>query len=360
MKNQWMVAFVLSFVSVAHQVTADESRQPMINGILRRASAVTTGRFRYAVSSNSQRDRGSTMGPQTIVLSIAGDDWIARYGDSANVLMNRGGKSVRFYQADAADGSQTSRALHVEAPEDLAQVVHRDRELIVSRAGTLWHPEQAEFVNRHRSRARWLGKRTVGTTETVAVEWQVLADDFGDAMLHIPQAIAQQRRGILRLYVAESLNHALPKIEYLTDDGIARFEIACTDWHPDHDGLFFPKHMAVRDFNAKGVVSTEFEIFEVSHINEELPRDSFELSIPEGTRVRDSRPGEAEAVFVLQEQEQFEKLNQSLSGSLVPPGWPSWRIVCMVINALVLVVVGFAWILRTRRSRDGRKPRAGP
>jgi hypothetical protein len=283
-------------------------------------------------------------------LTVAGNDWILRYGASPNLIMKRHDATVRYYETDSPD-REPYRALHIQAPERLDDLIYRNPLFSVIRHGTFWFPSQARFVRKRREEVVELGPRTIDGMATYGLQWNVTSDDFDEALLVIPPRIAEELTGKLRLYVASQLGHTIPRIEYVADDGevVKRFDTR--DFVEVDDGLFFPRSTRYETRHAKERYVREYQILQVRYANQRLPDSVFAVDVPSHTRVRDSRPGVPETVFVLDQQTDFEQLDKTLVRDAAVSTWSLWRIVCLVANGLLATGLVLSWMLRRCRAQ---------
>ena len=195
---------------------------------------------------------------------------------------------------------------------------------------------------------RRLALRVIAGIPTVELEWPVRVTDFDEALIVIPGPIARARRGRLRVCVAPELGYAIPSIEYVTDDGRVALSLTTSQYEACDSQVFFPRHAQCMTELDEGQQTSSFTVHRVEYVNQSLPAKEFAMQIPEGTRVRDSRPGVPTSVFYLNNQDQLEDLNRILE----PTGKSrrsSNRIILLAINSLCLMVLLAVYVIHRCR-----------
>ncbi len=333
----------------------------LIQGAVGRSSAVTSLKLKYRYRSEAFRKRGED--PVTermdLAITVRGNDWIVKYGDSANFRMKRNQASVKYYEVlrrygddeTSQDEGVTTRqsSLHLIAAETYQSLIHEHACHAGPRLGTFWFPEQAAFIEQQQLQVVDKGTEHLGPIETHVLEWDVAALDLDAAMVLIPDEIARSRRGKLRIYIAPKLGYALPRIEYATLEGKVVQQFEASQFVPVNASLFFPREALCRTVYREQADVSRFEISEITDVNQEISDGEFSINVPELTYVRDSRPGVPVSVFQLKSQEQLDQINGVLENAMPAPGTTQLRRVLLWLNALALVIVLGYWVRKRCR-----------
>lgn len=348
------VSLILVLASCARAATvetqaADVDVATIIDGIVARAEVIHNVKLRYDYHGESSHDDPShSKSPsqrQTLVLTVQGQDWLLRHPGNNNFRMRRDDATLNFAETVESDRPPT-RTLEIVAPVTLPNLLHEHAAHAGPRLGTVWFAEQAEFCDGQRDSARPMTATTVNGVATYVVEWKVAATEFDRALLVITPKIAKARQGVLRLYTASELNWALPRIEYLAPDGTVELRIDADRFQRYADDIYFPHHAVCTTYSGGETERSEYTVHTVEFVNSALPAAEFKLNIPAQTRVRDSRPGVPTSVFSLDNQEQFEQVNQALSGSVDAGSRWSFRRVALIANLTVLGICLIIWSFR--------------
>lgn len=342
MRNARNLSRWIGWIGVLCMVTdkgrSDDDVNRLIDGVISRSSAIHSIQITYTQRSytllNGQRTDENTFRARMVV---DGSDWVIRYGGSRNFRMQRGNAALSFTEIESDDGKQTFRSLYVEEPKALEELINENPFFAAARLGQFLYASQIEFIDRHRQRAVVRGERQAGEYATTELEFPVVATDFHAAMLIIPQGIGRARRGQLRICVAPTLGYALPRIEYVTQEGIVEHEIVADEFVDEGNGIYFPRRAQVRTRSAESEDVVDFVVHEVSGLNLPLHSEGFTMKIPIGTRVSDSRPGVPPTSFEIQNQKQLDELNRALGSPRPDSTWNRRRLL-LTVNSLCFLV----------------------
>ena len=257
----------------------------LMTGVLNRAKSVQSGRLEYRfgfgrVGSEMSRVRKAPVR----VFTFTGADWIERERDSGSAAVSQGGCFLQYddIQKPNGDPSRTALLQRSGASNDWDAVNRRPRS-----AGTFWHAEQREYVERHRTQFRMSDPSTIDGIQCKVCELDVPASETTVALqVHSPSLSAG---GKLRMHVAPQLGFVLPliEVESLTGDKVASYR--SSDFLLCPDGTYFPRKTR-REVRTPGGDAEYGEFTIVPElINQTIPASDFVLTIPAGTRVRDER-----------------------------------------------------------------------
>ena len=334
----------------ARHVRADRHLEELIDGVVARSAAIYQAQFEFEMEDKlgpsletQQLERSSHY-----QLTVAGNEWILRHGGSPNLMMNREDASVRYYEAKDAQGNR-QQSLHITAPLSLEAARGQNLLYTVPRHGTFWYPTQAAFVHQHRDAAQLVEQYESAGAQVAVLQWQISAEDFGEALLVIPPEIAKRRQGLLRVHVAPDLGSALPRIEYCSPDGNVAKRFECSDFVEIEEDLFFPHHTKCITWVADQVAVSEFRLRDIRFVNRSIPDETFAFPVPAQTRVRDARPGFPRTVFQLKTALPFEELETTLAPPRADSSWRPLCAVCLLINLLAVFTLLLVWL----RKRSG-------
>jgi hypothetical protein len=294
---------------------ADDANQ-LIDGVISRATAIHSVQMNYSHHAYLLRDgRPTEESTNDVQLTVDGANWAMRYDDSKNFRMQRGQAAVSFVEIASARHNKIFRTLFVAAPTSFQELINEGPHNAAPRLGGFWYSVQVGFIDQHRQQVVVRGERQVDGIATIEMEWPVKGLDFDEAMLIIPDRISRDLRGRLRICVAPQLGYALPRIEYVSENGHVEHEVTATDFVDHGSSIYIPRRGTARTEVANGYEVGSFVIHNVTHLNEPLPPDTFSMKIPLGTRVSDSRPGVPQSTIDLESQDQLEQLNKALGDS---------------------------------------------
>jgi hypothetical protein len=330
---------------IASTAWSDDGVDRLIDGVVSRSSTIHSMQVTYTQRSYTLQS-GRTTDESTFRarMVVDGSDWAIRYDKSRNFRMQRGNAGLSFVETQS-DADRTFRTLYVEEPKSLEELIYENPYFAAVRLGGFLYGSQSEFIDRHRQQAVVRGERQAGSYATTELEFPVAAADFHAAMLIIPQGIGRARRGRLRIGVAPALGFALPRIEYVTDEGVVEHEIVADEFVDEGNGVFFPRRAQIRTRGPQSEDVAEFVIHDVSGLNLPMHADAFTMKIPLGTWVNDSRPGVPPTSFEVKNQQQLDELHRAL-GRPQADSARNWRRLLLTVNSLCFVVCLTLYVIR--------------
>ena len=248
----------------------------LIDGLLARATAVTSGRIEYHVKIVIA---GRTTNDNDERYSFSGESWTKRDPKSNRTVVNHEGRLLAYSETPQQNGS-ISRSLRIHFPES---PFHHEPYPPVH-AGTLWYASTRGFVRDQASRARLLGAETVSGITTQILEWTVTESDRFLAFHAIDEMLREG--GKLRLYVAPQLAYALPRIEHVDRFGTVQARFDFSGFKELAPGIFFPTLCQL----GSGAFHRTYQLKKVERINALFPDKEFVLEIPADTSIGDERP----------------------------------------------------------------------
>ncbi len=297
--------------------------------------------------------KGDNATVQEMMLTIAGLEWVRRWPDYQGVEISRGGFDATYTENVNPDSSM-SRALLIEPPKGtLREHFWNQPWRRVVRCGSVPFPEMLDYISAHREQAEYGGKESLDGTDAEILEWSVDQPDFNSVFhYHLPY-LYEGRTAKLRVFVASDLGHAIPRVEFASVNGEAKFWFEASDFRSVGDSVYFP--FGWKMINEAGGTHTllQFEILSVEGINEPIPDGAFELAIPSGTRVRNRLPGQ-EAVFRVGEDIKTDDIDSILAstpnaGRGLPDESSRGRTHAILVGTGILALVMLAAWFVTRR-----------
>lgn len=294
---------------------------------------------------------------QTMILTIAGPEWLLRWPNYAGVQMSRG-EYYATYTENVNPDSSLNRALLLELPQGtLREYFWRDPWRRVVRCGSVPFPEMLDYISAHRDKAEYVGKESRGGVNMEILQWIVDQDSY-DSVFHFTLPyLYEGRTARLRIFVARELGYAIPRVEFASDNGNVKFWIEASDFRLVGDSIFFPFNWKMINEAEGGRVLLEFEMLSVDNVNEAIPDATFELFVPKGTRVRNGLPGQ-EAVFRIGEDVKMDKIDLVLNAARLRSGgspsgrpWGRGRMLLVANSILALAVLAVWFSVRRVMSR---------
>lgn len=343
-----LFALVFNMISSCPaQSTTDE----MLDAVVARGTALFSARLTFEVNSTiAQGERDIVEDTRRYVLSISGEDWILRHPNFPDFIMNFHDSTIHFYQTES-EKTGIHRSLQMSAPTTIDEQLARDYSLSVTRNGTLWYRRQLNFIDEQRHRVERKNGETIDGHATVLFRWRVHSDDLDDAIIVVPPAMQGDLAGYLHLYAAPSLGYALPRIDYLTVGGQLARRYESTDFVEVDQNLFFPKRTQCIAYGDRERHLTTLTVSNIEHVNQDLPTDEFKVNVPQGTRIRDSRPGSPQLVFRLGEQKELAEVTDVVDGTNSRAISFNFRIACIAANGLLVMLLLALWIRRQCQSK---------
>jgi hypothetical protein len=224
--------------------------------------------------------------------------------------------------------------------------LHREHQPPPYFAGTFWRKSTIEYVRAKKGDVRIVGKEVIGEVPVDILELDVRAEDVGQAFYHLSESMPKNG-GVLRMYAAERLRGALPRIEYVTRTGIVSNRFDAGDFEEASDGIFFPKTCRRTVFDSDGLprLCWDYSFESVTHINQLFPESTFVFDIPAGTQVADLRePGRRGVVIPTETDAEALPLEVHIPRGMRQKRW-------LLALACMSVLVALAmYMLRSRKS----------
>jgi hypothetical protein len=253
------------------------TRETLIDGLLARSTAVTSGRIEYRVKVVIA---GGTVSDNDHRFSFSGESWAMRVPLLNLAVVNHDGRLLSYSSSSLEDNRVVGRSLRINFPES----PFKNEPYPPVQAGTLWFPSTGRFVREQASKARLLGTETINGIETQGLEWDVDPKDKFLAFGPINSML--QYGGKLRLHVARQLGYALPRIECVDKFGTVQDRFDFSDFKEVAPGIFMPALCRLDG----GSFNRTYQLKKIEKINEPIPDGDFVLSIPAATSVNDDRP----------------------------------------------------------------------
>jgi RNA polymerase sigma factor (sigma-70 family) len=247
-----------------------EGADEMIEGLLARSTAVTSGCIEYHVKIDIA---GQTANDNNERYCFSGESWAMRDPESNHAVLNHEGRLLSYFETPR-------RSLTINHSES---AFHHDPVPPVY-AGTLWYASTRRFVRDQASKARVLEAQTVNGIETRGLEWNVARSDTYLAFGAINEML--QDGGRLRLFVARQFGYALPRIEYVDKFGTVQAKFDFSDFKEVAPRIFFP---AVGRIGG-GSFNRTYQLKKIERINGTMLHSDFVLAIPADTAIGDERP----------------------------------------------------------------------
>ncbi len=233
------------------------------------------------------------------------DSWAIRnMGESGlNALIDHNGYHLSY------QGDRVRRFAQFFDSKPLASNTSGNRPPVF--AGSFWLAKQAEWTDANAHKFKLVREATVNGVPTKVIETEPgAAPPFA-----FPHRLL--KGGILRLYVAPSLNGALPKIENIGNTGVLITVHEALHFSESDPGIFTPSKItsetvlpANDTFDEKTNVKSWFDV-DFSIVNRPIPEEMFKVKLPAGTIVQDSRTGKGKRFKIEQEKNSNEVAEKS-------------------------------------------------
>ena len=338
------VACILSYVIVGGaRLTAaqtdPERLTSTVQAIASRAESLYSARISFSIASNVDEHA-----PKRLTLSLSGAEWALRYTHSNHVIMNRRDALLRYFETSSATGHQW-HSLHLTSPQSQTSMLGSNYAFAASRLGTFWYRSQIQYIQQ--TKAEWMPSKQINGYRTIALRWPVSAQDIGAAFVVVPGSITNNFEGYLQVYAAPELGHALARVDYVDHRGQLLRRYDSRDFEEIDGDLFFPWVSRCSTFDGSQSQSFEFHVEKVEFVNQQIPDSDFDIKVPPDTRIRDSRPGFANAAFRLGDQASLKEIDKLLrdtdsSHSL----WSNRRTIFLVINGILALYLSAIWMHR--------------
>lgn len=323
----------------AQTESAPELMRSTVQAIAGRAEALYSARISFSITSNIYEKT-----PKSLTLTVTGAEWALRYNHSNNIIMNREDALLRYLETSSEKGHRWY-SLHLTAPQSQTNMLGSNYAFAASRLGTFWYHSQLEYIQK--TKAEWLPAKQIHGHRTIALRWPVSAQEIGKAFVVVPGSIPKNFKGYLQVYAVPELGHALVRIDYVDQRGQLLRRYDSRDFEEIGADLFFPWVSRVTTFEGSQFQSFEFHIEDVELANQQIPASDFDVQVPPETRIRDSRPGFANAAFRLSDQASLKEIDRLLhdtdsSESL----WSRRRTIFLALNGIFALYLSAIWMHR--------------
>jgi len=266
--------------------TSDVRR--LVDLALKRSKAITGGEFLFQFM-----DSGNSNPPNAASWRFRRSDpsWSLGVIGGNALTISHAGRTVDLGKSPfVPPGSATNMMISHAKPWwsrslPLPSWVSQAQPLPPLKAGTIWYDGTRQFIAEHRRDARLGDGEEINGVAVQRLEWTVAADELS-AFQEWNQMLEQG--GLLRLYVADELAGALPRMEYVDRFGTvqATFDAADFKKQKHQPDIFLPKEFSIRFGSERN-----YFMLEVKRLNEPIPAEEFsDFEVPAGTKVSDARP----------------------------------------------------------------------
>lgn len=340
-------------VLVYAQANQDQ-KDVLLDGLLARETLITTGTFVFKHTSMVIKDYGDGQPwpweegeePYTMELTVAGEEWVVRWPGTPIVSMHRAEFSLTYTETPQPDGKETYRSLVITDPagvhKSLEDECKGNRRYCILRAGSVPSAKLAGYLETNRNNIKHVGEKTINGIDTQILRIRLSKDELLDVFRALHPVYLEEDTMVMSFYVAPTRNYSAIRIEYATPDGYMTKRYECTEFSEVADRVFFPKcYCDISNFSkaGNGYYVHQYLISDIKNVNRPVPESSFEMEVPEGTRVRDSRPGKGEVVFYLDDKVSFSTADKLIQETIEPPKSKYLRIISVVSSATLLLLL---------------------
>jgi hypothetical protein len=340
----------------------NQNKDILIDGLLARETLIRTGTFVFKHGSMVIKDYGNGQPwsweesniPYTAELTIAGDEWVLRWPTTPIVSMHRRDFSATYTETPQPDDKEIYRSLVITDPSgvhsSLEEECKSDPLFCILKAGAIPSAQMSEFMEKHRNRIEYLGEKTINDIKTQILQIRIPKKEFSDVMPSIHPVYLKQDAMLITYYIAPQLTYSAIRIEYSTSDGYMTKRYEATDFEEVAIGIFFPKcYCTISNFtkNGQGYYIHQYLVSQIKNVNKHVQESDFEMAIPEGARVRDSRPGSGDIVFYIDKNISFSKADELIKKNIAPTKRNYFRIICFTLSAIFFILL-FYMSIRNR------------
>jgi hypothetical protein len=309
-----------------------------VAGVVARARAIVSGRLTFVYKStsfNGERVLTTDVLPEHIA-SFSDSSWADRDADrSARQIsyVDHNGYLLEYTVSPQPSGN-INYSVNMRPPRGISAGREAQVNLPPIFAGSFWKPAQLEYVKDHAEKCRFVGKETVNGIATEKYELSVPAEDRGKAFVYFFPAL--KSGGVMRFFAAPQLGYVLPRIELVTLNGEVAQSDDARDFIEDSPGIFFPRHIELKNHAAGGAVFRPHEECDIRPelINQPVTEEDYIVQLPVGTNVTDARDPQHIVAFRITEPAPSSALIELSAAGGKPPGFFSrWR------NAIILGVL---------------------
>lgn len=206
------------------------------------------------------------------------------------------------------------------------------------------------YISENKSAGEVLGSEICNGLTTTVLQWKVPQSHYSSAFKLVFNSFYTADFALLRVYVSTDLGYVVPRLEFASIEGEVTCSFSSSDYQDAGGGIYFPRHSVFEKVEGTPQLRYEYQINSIENVNEPISEGAFEISVPQGTRVRSRLPGR-EAVFSVGESsaglEEIEKsLGSTDTGNLVArKRWVrNWFLGLNLLFAVLLI----AWFHRQK------------
>lgn len=335
--NALLASCVLSVLLGRQVVGGPPDRLELLEAAIARYDAIFSGRFAFKVTNGFTPTKKIA---RQVIFLRNGDSWKVLSPSTGSCRLSHAGKFVKFVK--------TKNATAANVVIDFAKEHDRSTSTSPLHCGTFWYPETVAFIRKNANKSVERSAEQVAGIMCRVIDVPVPATEGGpNAFYALDDTLT--KGGIVRLYVAPELGHALPRCEFLDTKGVVQHRFEASDFVEVANGIFFPKRCESRWTYAPDLFVT-YDIESIEDVNEPIPDSEFVLFLPSGSRVQDIRGPKNTVIFTVDE---FAPIPSDLANVIqtaasAPTGWRA--IAIGIIAGLVLAAV-VLFLLRTYRVR---------
>lgn len=274
---------ILGLLMLPVNCLADDKLSSLLRRIEARRSAIYSGKIRVRKQIGPFRngDRKATTN-YDFIYSIEGRRWARRAPGYPNTRVNASNACFKYVENEQPDGS-IHPGLRVEDP-----VLLKDSEstIAVQQLGSLWYKVTLTYLKANQERIR---RREAGDTTSLSL--RVPPDDVFKAFASAPGYMLQEG-GMLELDTDESRGCVVTKLTFSGKSQVG-IKFVATDFERHNDAIYLPRISQRTAYHEDGtpMYFERYELLSASRINQAIPQEEFELSVPEGTFISNGRSG---------------------------------------------------------------------
>ena len=325
-----------------------EASTKLVAGILGRSKQVFSAKLVFSQIVGSSRGQPEVY---RAALTFSGPSWLTTALNREHVnessRLNHGEKLVEYTATKQQDGSIPHLA-QITLPRAMDSKL-LDRLI----TGSNWDGPTREFLGPQSGEGKRKADQEVHGVKCQVWEWVVLKKDVPRAFHGVTDLT--QDGGLLRLYCAPQLGYVCPRIDKVGTSGKAGCVNVCREYHEDAPGIFLPRSIREENYSSKGFLSSfEYKIESIQKVNEPIPDSEFRITLPFGTEVIDSRPGQ-NAWYKITEDLPLATAGLSDIEVVSPPSFfRRNRNSALALGCgLGLCLAGVAWLRRRSRIANG-------
>lgn len=323
----------------------------IVDGVVARAGALVSGRIEYHLDCGFYGTE-KPFHSAAYRLSLMGRSWAERSPVSPGTTIDHRGMHLTYYEAEKADGG-----IHRVANIVPSEPIDKNHPSPPYFAGTIWIKGCAKYIEQHRAEAKLRGAEPLEGVATNIVEWLVDKRDLNTAFAWFNEAM--DNGGTLRLHVAPSLGYALPLIEYVDPAGTAQLTFASSGFWEAAPGFFLPRLCEFRNLGKReAAYYARYELSKAEMVNEVVPEEDFQIDLPVGTHINDSRGTGGTTVIQVSELPVSEDIGSLIrtNGQNASSPWLSPVAIGSVVGVVLLTAT---FLLRQLRQSVGHDHKSG-